>query len=175
MATGGDFPLTNRQIQRLAASISRHDMESIAMGYLNISHEKIKSCRGEETEAFNQEMIILWANRNPENQVTVLFTSFIVHYIQLHSFSRRLLPAATKLGQGNVFTGVCHSVHMGGVCLSACWDTTPPPPRPDTPPTPQSRHLPRADTPQSRHPWDHTPPSPEQADTPLGPDNPSQT
>ena len=25
------------------------------------------------------------------------------------------------------FTGVCHSVDRGGVCLSACWDTTPPP------------------------------------------------
>ena len=36
-----------------------------------------------------------------------------------------LLPPATKLGQGYVFTGVCDSVHGGGVCLSACWDTTP--------------------------------------------------
>ena len=46
-------------------------------------------------------------------------------------------------GQGNIFTPVCHSVHRGGVCLSACWDNTPQsrqppwsrlPPRPDTPP-----------------------------------------
>ena len=28
--------------------------------------------------------------------------------------------------QGNVFTGVWDSVHRGGVCLSACWDTHPP-------------------------------------------------
>ena len=35
------------------------------------------------------------------------------------------LPPATKLEQGYVFTGVCDSVHRG-VCLSACWDTTPP-------------------------------------------------
>ena len=49
------------------------------------------------------------------------------------------LPAATKLGQGNVFTGVCDSVHRGGgVCLSAYRDTTPP--REQTPP-------PGADTP----------------------------
>ena len=34
-----------------------------------------------------------------------------------------LLPAATKLGQGYVFTGVCDSVNGGGFCLSACWDT----------------------------------------------------
>ena len=58
----------------------------------------------------------------------------------------------------------------GGVCLSACWDTTPPlgadtppeqtppgsrhPPE-QTPPEqtpPQSRYPPGADTPQSRHP-----------------------
>ena len=48
-----------------------------------------------------------------------------------------LLPAATKLGQGNVFTGVCDSVQRGGVSLSACWDATPPrsrPPRVNTPP-----------------------------------------
>ena len=37
-----------------------------------------------------------------------------------------MLPPATKLGQGYVFTGVCHSVNRGDVCLSACWDTTPP-------------------------------------------------
>ena len=55
----------------------------------------------------------------------------------------------------------------GGVCLSACWDTTPP--RADTPPG--SRHPPQqtpptgADTPQeqtpsprSRHPTEQTPP-----------------
>ena len=54
-------------------------------------------------------------------------------------------------GQGNIFTPVCHSVHRGGgvVCLSACWDTTPPPPG--------SRHPsgadpPRADTPGTRNP-----------------------
>ena len=48
----------------------------------------------------------------------------------------------------------------GGVCLSACWDTTPPE---QTPPkqTPRSRHSP---SPQSRHP--------PGADTPPGADNP---
>ena len=51
---------------------------------------------------------------------------------------------------------------MGGVCLSACWDTTPPweqtPPPPRSDP-PRSRHPPppeqtpsRADTPRTRHP-----------------------
>ena len=52
--------------------------------------------------------------------------------------------------QGNIFAPVCHSVHRGVVCLSACWDTTP---REQTPPrvdTPQNRHPPRAETPPSR-------------------------
>ena len=32
---------------------------------------------------------------------------------------QRLLPPATKLGQGNVFTGVCDSVNRGGA-IPAC-------------------------------------------------------
>ena len=77
-----------------------------------------------------------------------------------------------------VFTGVCLStIHVGvgggGVCLSACWDTTPPgadippgadPPGADTPraDTPWSRHPPpphqSRHPPQSRHPLEQTPP-----------------
>ena len=58
-----------------------------------------------------------------------------------------LLPPATKLGQGYVFTGVCHSVNRG-VCLSACWDTTIPP-GPGTPPQDQAppRRPPKEETP----------------------------
>ena len=43
-----------------------------------------------------------------------------------------LLPAATKLGQGNVFTGVCGSVNTGGGSASVHagiptqWEQTPP-------------------------------------------------
>ena len=33
------------------------------------------------------------------------------------------LPSANIVCEGYVFTPVCHSVHRGGVCLSACWDT----------------------------------------------------
>ena len=85
-----------------------------------------------------------------------------------------------SLGQGNIFTPVCHSVHRGGVCLSACWDTThwtmhplpldhappgtmhpsstctppdhaPPPNRPCTTPTPRDHAPPPT-------PRDHAPP-----------------
>ena len=87
---------------------------------------------------------------------------------ELSDFLFHFYRPQRSCGQGNVFTRVCHSVHRGGggawggggVCLSACWDTTHPPspeqtPRgADTPQAdpPQSRHPPRADTPPSRHP-----------------------
>ena len=45
-----------------------------------------------------------------------------------------------SLGQGNIFSSVCQE---GGVCLSVCWDTTPPPPADRRP---RSRHPPGADT-----------------------------
>ena len=60
-----------------------------------------------------------------------------------------LLPPATKLGQGYIFTAVCESVHRGGD-LPQCMlgyhipqeQTSPHPPRADTPPPPGSRHPP---------------------------------
>ena len=71
-------------------------------------------------------------------------------------------------GQGNIFTPVCHSVHRGGFCLSACWDTTTPlgpdppeqtpPPRADLPGTrPPQADPPGADTPWTRYAPDQTP------------------
>ena len=60
-----------------------------------------------------------------------------------------LLPAATKLGQGNVLqVSVCP---QQGFCLSACWDTTTPKPGTpldQTPPDqtpPDQAHPPEAD------------------------------
>ena len=62
-----------------------------------------------------------------------------------------------RCGQGNIFA----PVHRGGVCLSACWDTT----------HPRSRHPLGAQTPWSTHPpGAHTPPEQTPhpgADTPL--------
>ena len=69
-----------------------------------------------------------------------------------------LLPAATKLGQGNVFTGVCDSVHRGGLPQCMLGYHPPPqtkPPREQTPP------------PGTRPPWEQTPPP--GADTPHPP------
>ena len=61
-----------------------------------------------------------------------------------------LLPSATKLRQGNVFTPVCHSVHGG--CLPQCMLGY----------TPPQADTPRADTSPGRHlqqtpPWEDTP------------------
>ena len=54
--------------------------------------------------------------------------------------------------EGYVFIPVCLST--GGVCLSACWDTTPLPQQAPPASFPGSRHPPRAGTPSpgSRHP-----------------------
>ena len=56
-----------------------------------------------------------------------------------NSFS--LLPPATKLGQGYVFTGVCHSVNRGG---GSTWPGTPPP-RDQVHPPPGTRCTPPRD------------------------------
>ena len=74
-----------------------------------------------------------------------------------------LLPAATKLGQSNVFTGVCDSV-QGGV-LPQCMLGYPPPPQDQTCPQDQTPPGTRHPPPGTRPPWDHTPP-PDQ--TPPG-------
>ena len=59
--------LTNRHYVRLGRAISSSDMESIAVGYLNIDKAVIKSLKDshrENTEAFNRDIIEKWAYRN---------------------------------------------------------------------------------------------------------------
>ena len=56
-------------------------------------------------------------------------------------------------GQGYVFTCICDSVHRGGICLSACWDTTPLPRRP-----PCQGHPPAKETPCQVDPSAKDPP-----------------
>ena len=75
MATDGKGKsLSNKQIQRLGAAISQPDMETIALGYFNIDYEILMSARafrGGDYQAFNRDMIVRWANKNPTNQVQV--------------------------------------------------------------------------------------------------------
>ena len=66
-----------------------------------------------------------------------------------------LLLPTTKLGQGNIFTGICDSIHREGVCLGACWDTKPSLLGPD-------RHPPGL----GRHPQDQAGTPQDQAGTP---------
>ena len=81
--------------------------------------------------------------------------------------SKGLLPPATKLRQGNVFTPVCQSFcSQGGVCHTPPWSDTPwadiplgrhPLPWADTPQGDTPRQTPPlADTP-GRYPWADTP------------------
>ena len=67
------------------------------------------------------------------------------------------LPPAMKLGQGYVFTGICDSVHRGGV---------PDQVHPLGPGTPPRTRYPPDQVP----PWDQVPPGPGSA--PLGPGTP---
>ena len=90
-------------------------------------------------------------------QVHNIFFFKHVCIIISHFCQTFLLPAATELGQGNIFTSVCQEFcpRGEGVCLSACWDT---PPWEQTPPTPTPEQTPLEHTPpdqappQSRHP-----------------------
>ena len=74
MASNTDGSLTNNQIVRLARAISSRDMESIALGYLDIEDPTIKNMKRDtdNAEAFNREIIRHWMHKNPEpNQVQV--------------------------------------------------------------------------------------------------------
>ena len=66
--------LTQNQIVRLASSISMNNMAAIAEGYMDISDEVVKNKKSEnkdDAEAFNREIIKIWRNKNPDNQIKV--------------------------------------------------------------------------------------------------------
>ena len=95
---------------------------------------------------------------------------------------KHLLPSATKLRRLCFYGRL--SVHTGGVCLSAWWDT--PPPEQTSPGSrpPRCRHPPpRADTPGADTPPEQTPPlgadpqmqTPPRSDTPGADTPPEQT
>ena len=71
---------------------------------------------------------------------------------------------AQRSCEGYVFTPVCLST--GEVCLSACWDTNPPPPRAGTPqeqaPSSQEQAPSQGQAPPSQEqaPWEQAPPGP---------------
>ena len=59
--------LSNRQIVRLAAAISTSDMETVALGYLDLDEAVLKSLKTEkreDPEGFNREVLRRWSNMN---------------------------------------------------------------------------------------------------------------
>ena len=93
-----------------------------------------------------------YQRRRRRKRVKELECQQITESVQLKKMERYVRITARKrsLVQGNIFTPVCHSVH-GGVCLSACRDTTPRTRHTPLDPAPQTRHpcLPRPDTPRA--------------------------
>ena len=67
----------------------------------------------------------------------------------------RIFTAGNEVGARLYFHRVCDSVHRGGVCLSVCWDTTPPDQEPS-----RTRHPPLG----PGTPWDQAPPRPTPPD-----------
>ena len=146
--------MTTRELSLLSRQITPQGMRTIAREYLDFEPSEIEtldySCRHNKSE-FKFQILHIWKNKHMDNNWEVSSPTDVKVSLSL--------PSETKLQQGNVFTPVCHSVHRGGVCLSACWDThTPleaPPPHPlEAPPrsTPTEAH-----TPLEAHPPGSTP------------------
>ena len=76
MATEGN--LTTRQIARLAPVISTVDMETIALGYLDLEEEwitSVKDQKKDQPEAFNRAVLKKWSNKN-HGHVKVSYWNF---------------------------------------------------------------------------------------------------
>ena len=91
MATDADTDqLTPRQIVLLARVVSADNMAAIAEGYMGIDDPTIKNKKYEnkdDAEAFNREIIKIWANNNPGNQTQVSqnYYTFILFSDDNHS------------------------------------------------------------------------------------------
>ena len=75
MAAKGNVKLTNRQRVRLGRSITKPNMKSIALGYLDLEKETIKNIESEnqdDAESFNRDVIEKWEYKNSDgDQVKV--------------------------------------------------------------------------------------------------------
>ena len=69
-----------------------------------------------------QPMKVLWINISPSaNSAFIkIWQSFWIAS-RLNMPSKLVLPPPTKLREGNIFTGVCHSVHVGVASLGHSW------------------------------------------------------
>ena len=74
--------LIDSKIVKIADKISKNDMEQLAVGYLGISHETVRNLRDEDPAAFTREILRLYRNENPDNDITVS----ICFFNDLHHF-----------------------------------------------------------------------------------------
>ena len=66
--------LTGSQRIALAAKVSAQSWTKIAIAYLDLNDGVLSNLRArhrENVEAQNEEIIFMWANKNPQNQVKV--------------------------------------------------------------------------------------------------------
>ena len=59
-------------------------MEQLAVGYLGISHETVRNLRDDDPADFTREILRLFRNKKPGNDITVS----ICFFNDLHYFSR---------------------------------------------------------------------------------------
>ena len=80
--------LTGPQIVALAKAISVDKMTTIALNYLRLSKAKVRNITADfpgDAETQSREMLWTWANKNPDNQVTVRTNkSFIESHQLIH-------------------------------------------------------------------------------------------
>ena len=105
-----------------------------------------------------------WPIGSQHGNRTPLPTYLFKQLLESNSYDSVFLPAATKLSQGNVFTGVCDSVHGGGglpQCMLGYPQSRPPraDPLQEQPPPPQEQIPPQSRPPKSRHPPGSRPPT----------------
>ena len=71
MAAGKEDELTSPLIQQLGAAISARNMKTIAIEYFDMDHEIIDNISKINQEAFNRDILVHWANKNPNNKIKV--------------------------------------------------------------------------------------------------------
>ena len=95
---------------------------------------------------------ILIENKGRVPYVSVTSTFWLVGNKNMTSNDVLIFTARKRsLGQGNIFTPVCHSVHRGGLpkCMMGYHPPDQASPRPGAP---RTRHPPQTRHPQTRHP-----------------------
>ena len=84
MAAGDPGKLTSRQIARLAFSIPKDILESVATQYLGITHAEVKYIKADyhtSVEGANREILRNWSRKTPGNQIEVSYF-FNIYFVK---------------------------------------------------------------------------------------------